>query len=139
MKRALGCLLLLAACSGVDPKVAEDRVRKIAEGSLSTPVSKVDCPRAPNRKGSVFTCHVEFAEGGDATMRMEITDGFGNFEPSWVPQVVSRKNLGPQIAAETGGAVDCGSGVIAAPAQVACTRDGVALPVAIDPQGNVTW
>jgi hypothetical protein len=135
MKRWLPLLALLAACSGVDPTVAEDRVKKIAEKSLQTPVRSVSCPRAPNHKGSVFECHVVFVEGGEGTMRLEITDGYGNFEPSWVTTIVSRSNLGPAIEEQLGHAVDCGAGVIETPAQLTCG----ALAVSIDARGNVTW
>src|SRR6188472_4488980 len=101
----------LAACGGVDTKVAEDRVKKIAEGSLNTEVSKVHCPKAPNHKGSEFDCDVEFAEGGSAAMHIVITDQYGNFDPTWVGQVVSRAALGPAIAEQIGETVDCGHGV----------------------------
>jgi hypothetical protein len=135
MKRRLAVLALLAACSGVDPKVAEDRVKKIAEKSLQTPVKSVTCPRAPNRKGSIFECQVVFAEGGEGTMRLEITDGYGNFDPSWVKPIVSRANLGPSIEDQLGKPVDCGTGVIEAPAQLTCGT----LAVTLDADGNVTW
>ena len=131
MKRWLALSLLLVACSGVDPKVARDRVKKIAEGSLKTPVQSVSCPRAPNHKGSVFECQVEFVEGGQGRLRLEITDSYGNFEPSWVTQIISKSNLGPSI----GDGVDCGRGVIEVPATVQCGT----LTVQLDAAGNATW
>lgn len=139
MKRWLA-LTVLCACGGVDREVAEDRVRKIAEGSLGTEVSAVHCPPAQNHKGVAFDCEVEFAEGGTATMHLVITDQFGNFDPSWVGTVLSRKQLAPAVGEQIGESVDCGLGVFEAPATLQCTRAGGApLAVTVDDHGNVIW
>src|SRR5688572_4577308 len=91
-----------AACGGVDPEVAQDRVKKIAEASVGSAVRSVTCPRAENRKGSQFECRVEFEEGGEGSMRILITDKYGNFEPAWATVILSRRNLGPAIGEQIG-------------------------------------
>jgi hypothetical protein len=140
MNRCLALVLMVASCGGVDPEVAQDRVKKIAEASVGSTVRSVTCPRAKNEKGSTFECQVEFEEGGAAAMRIVITDKYGNFEPSWAKAIVSRKNLGPAIGEHIGESVDCGAGVIEAPAALACRRgQGGELAVAVDASGNVTW